>query len=167
MDALADLIQTYTGTQSAIDAAPLLASYGNKSDSRDRLRAQQARALLAMARDEFQSQKLIDCLVHCEEVTSTYSELPEAKEAAALAADARSNPERLANANEELNKRTAVMYLTLADSWTKSGQMKEAVACLEKVVQLAPDSRHAVEARGKLSKLEGRGAAVPTGFKKP
>ena len=38
-----------------------------------------------------------------------------------------------------MNQRTAAMYLTLAESWSKKGQPAEAMACLEKVTKLSPE----------------------------
>ena len=44
---------------------------------------------------------------------------------------------------EQMNERTAAMYLTLADSWAKKGQAAEAIACYEKVTKLCPNTRQA------------------------
>jgi tetratricopeptide (TPR) repeat protein len=165
MDVLADLLQTYTGTQAAADASTLLASLTEKNDSRERIRARRARDLMAMAKEAFKSEKYFDCLQHCEQLTSAFADQLEAKEAAALVAEVQANVSRLSAAYEQANERTAATYFTLAESWTKQGYTKEAATCLEKVVQLAPESTFAADARARLAKLE-RGAAMPTGFKK-
>ena len=167
MDTLAELMKTYAGTQAADDAARVMAGLGEKPETLDRQKARQARDLLAMAKEEFHTGRFYDCLQRCEQITAGYADRTEAKEAAALAADIKGNPDRLAVACEQMNDRTAAMYLALADSWMKKGQEKEAMACLEKVMKLSPNSRQAELAQGQLTKIQGRDPATPTGFKKP
>lgn len=98
----------------------------------------------------------------------SYAELPEAKDANALLADIKGNPERLAKACDQMNDRTAAMYMALADSWSKKGQDAEAVSCLKKVMALCPNTRHADVAQAESTKLQGKNnPAIPTGFTKP
>jgi hypothetical protein len=103
----------------------------------------------------------------CEQLATGFAEMPEAKDADALVADIKGNPERLAKACEQMNDRTAAMYLALADSWAKKGQGAEAAECLKKVVALCPNTRHADTAQAELRKLQGKTPAVPTGLTKP
>ena len=51
----------------------------------------------------------------------------------------------------------------LADSWMKKGQEKEAMACLEKVMKLCPNSKTADLAQVQLTRIQGRNPATPTG----
>lgn len=167
MDTLADLMKTYAGTQAAVDAATLMAGLTEEPETRDRQRARQARDLLALAKEEFRTGRYYECLQRCELLSAGFADRPENKEGTALAAEIKSHPDRLAAACEQMNEKTAAMYLALAESWTKKGQDKEATACLEKVMKLCPNSRHAELARAQLTKLQGRDPASPAGFKKP
>jgi thioredoxin-related protein len=168
MDTLTDLMKAYAGTQAATDAATRMAGLADKPETQEKLKLRRARDLLALAKEEFRTQRYYDCLQHCEQIGATFADLPESKEANALAAEVQGNPDRLAAACEQMNDRTAAMYATLAESWMKKGQDKEALACLEKVMKLAPNSRHAEVAQVQLTKIQGRTTpAVPAGFKKP
>ena len=167
MDTLAELMKTYAGTQAALDAATLMAGLGEKPETIERQRSRQARDLLATAKEEFRTGRYYDCLQRCDQLAANFADRAEAKEAAALAADVKGNPDRLAAACEQMNERTAAMYLALADSWMKKGQEKEAMACLEKVMKLSPNSRQAELAQVQLTKLQGREPTTPAGgFKK-
>ena len=127
-----------------------------------------ARDMLAIARDDFRAGRLYDCMQKCEQLALGYAELPEAKDAKALLADIRGNPERLAKACDQMNDRTAAMYMALADSWATKGQNVEAAACLTKVMALCPNTRHADLAQAELTKLQSKTTpAIPTGFTKP
>lgn len=167
MDTLAELMKTYAGTQAATDAATVMAGLAAKPETLDRQRARQARDLLALSQEDFRAGRYHDCLQRCDQIQATFADRAEAKEAAALADEVKNNPDRLAAACEQMNEKTAQMYLALADSWMRKGQKKEAIACLEKVRTLSPNSRHAELARTQITRLGGDTAAIPTGFNKP
>ncbi len=168
MDALADAVRVYAGTQAASDAATALAGLTDKPEVLQQRRLRVARDMLAIARDDFRSGRLYDCMQKCEQIALSYAELPEAKDAKALLADIRGNPERLAKACDQMNDRTAAMYMALADSWATKGQNVEAAACLKKVMALCPNTRHADLAQAELTKLQSKTTpAIPTGFTKP
>lgn len=162
-EALTDLMKRYAGTKAAGDAAGRLAGHS------DRLRVRSDRAcdLLAQARDDFRGKRYADCLDHCDQLAAKYRDLPEAAEAAALAGQVTSDPIRLAAAGDQLNERTAASYLALADAWAKKGQPTEAAACLEKVVRIAPNTRHADAAQVQLAKLLRGTDALQAGFDRP
>ena len=165
MDSLADTVRVYAGTQSASDAATVLAGLTDKPEVLQQRRVRVARDMLAVARDDFRAGKLYDCMQKCEQLALSFAELPEAKDANALLADIRGNPERLAKACDQMNDRTAVMYMALADSWSKKGQDAEAVSCLKKVMALCPNTRHADVAQAEITKLQGKNnPAITTGF---
>jgi uncharacterized protein YyaL (SSP411 family) len=166
-DTLADAVKTYAGTQAAADAATLMTGLAANPEIQEKLRLRSARDLLASAREEFRTNKFYDCLQRCEQIVVAYPALPEAKEAAALAADIKSNPERLAAVCEQMNQRTATMYMTLAESWVKKGQLAEAIACYEKVVKLTPNTRQADLASAQIAKLRTNAATSATGGIKP
>jgi thioredoxin-related protein len=167
MDSLADLMKVYAGTTAAGDAANLMAGIADKPETREKQRIRQARDGLALAKEEFRTGRFYDCLQRCEQLSLAFADRPESKDAAGLIADIKGNPDRLAAACEQMNDRTAAMYLALADSWSKKGQDKEATACLEKVVRLVPDSKHALTARTQLAKIGAKTPATTTGFTKP
>ena len=163
MDALAEAVKTYAGTQSAADAATLMTGLAAKPETREKLRTRAARDLLASAKEEFRASHFYDCLQKCDQVVTAYRDLPEAKDAAALAEEIKGKPERLALACDEMNHRTAAMYMTLAEAWVKKGQATEAIACYEKVAKLSPNSRDADLALAEVAKLRANGNATPTG----
>lgn len=167
IDSLAETVRTYAGTQAAADAASLMTGFAAKPEGQEKLRLRAARELLAGAREAFRSGRYSDCLERCDQLAAVYPDLAEGKEAMGLAGEIKSNPERLAAACEQMNQRTAAMYLTLAESWTKKGQTAEAITCLEKVSKLCPNSRQADIAQGELAKLRANGAPTPTGAIKP
>lgn len=159
-EALGDLMRRYAGTKAAGDAAGRLAGHAD----RVRARSDRARDLIAQARDDFRGGHFADCLERCEQLADKYPDLPEAAEAAQLAGQVKSDPERLSAACEQLNDRTAVTYLTLAEAWAKKGQPAEAAACLEKAARVAPNSRHAEAAQVRLAKLRSESGTRLTGF---
>lgn len=168
MDALADAVRTYAGTQAATDAATALADLTDKPEVLQQRRLRIARDMLAVARDDFRSGRLYDCMQKCEQLALAYAELPEAKDAGALLADIKGNPERLAKACDQMNDRTAAMYMALAESWSQKGQSAEAATCLKKVMALCPNTRHADLAQAELTKLQSKTApALPAGLVKP
>jgi thioredoxin-related protein len=168
MDLLADAVKQFAGTQSASDAAARLAGLAEKPEELEKRRERQARDLLADARDDFRAERLYDCIQKCERISTVYADRPEAKVADALLADIKGHPERLAKACDQMNDRTAAMYMALADSWAKKGQPAEASACLKKVMALCPNSRHADLAQAELTKLQSKTTpAVPAGLTKP
>jgi len=167
VDVLADVIRTYAGTQAALDAAHLMAGYAAKPETQDKLRQRAAREMLANAREEFRTGRLLNCLEVCERLASVYGDLAEGREGQTLAEEVKNNPERLVVVCEQMNQRTANMYLVLAESWTKKGQKAEAIACLEKVSQLCPNTPESDRALRQLNQLRVGNSTVPTGGIKP
>jgi tetratricopeptide (TPR) repeat protein len=167
LDTLAEAVKTYAGTQAASDATTLMAGLAAKPETQAKLRAKTARDLLATAKEEFRANTFYDCMEKCEQIRLAFADLPEAKEAASLVAEIKNNPERLAMACEQMNQRTAAMYLTLAEAWEKKGQSAEAVACYEKVYKLCPNTRQGDIALGQLAKLRSANSATPVGLQKP
>jgi len=167
LDTLAEAVKTYAGTQAAADAATLMTGLAANPETREKLRTRAARDLLASARQEFRTSKFYDCLQKCEQLAAAYADLSESKEANAIAAEIKNNPERLATACDQMNERTAAMYMTLAEAWSKKGQLVEAVACYEKVAKLCPNTRQGDVALAQMSKLRANGNATPVGLTKP
>lgn len=116
-----------------------------------------AKELLATAKEEFQSGRYADCLDKCELISVKFADLPEGKDAVTLASQIKSDPERLTVAVDQLNERTATLYLTLADTWIKKDRPDEARNVLEKVMRLAPKGRLLESAKEKLASLRRGG----------
>ncbi|QDU19209.1 thioredoxin family protein [Urbifossiella limnaea] len=167
MDELAGLMRTFSGTQAAADAAGMLAGLADRPETRENQRSRLSRDLLATARDDFRAGRYQDCLQRCDQLTVAFADRPEARDASALAADVRDNPERLATACEQMNEKTAAMYLTLAESWQRRGNAREATACLERVTRLVPGTRQAEQAQTRLAALQGREPASAASFQRP
>jgi uncharacterized protein YyaL (SSP411 family) len=167
VDTLAEAVKTYAGTQAAADAATLMTGLAAKPDIQEKLRLRSARDLLARAREDFRTDKFYDCLQRCDRLMSVYGDLPEGKEAKSLAEDIRGNPDRLTIACDQMNERTASMYLTLAESWVKKGQPVEALACYERVARMTPNSRLADIATAEMTKLRATSGTTATGGVKP
>jgi tetratricopeptide (TPR) repeat protein len=168
MDALADAAKKFAGTQAAGDATAALANLAEKPEEVQKRKARLSRDLLAVARDDFRTGRLYDCMQKCEQLTLAFADQPEARDANVLLAEIKNNPERLAKACEQMNDRTAAMYMALADSWTRKGQPAEAVACLKKVIALCPNTRHAELAHAEVLRINTKSApAIPVGLTKP
>jgi hypothetical protein len=160
-------VKSYAGTQAAADAATRMTGLAARPETQEKLRGRAARDLLASAREDFRTGKFYDCLQKCEQLGTAYPDSTESQEAGAIAADIKSNPERLAAACDQMNQRTVAMYMTLADAWAKKGQTAEAIACLEKVARLSPNSRQADLAHAQMTRLRANGNASPASLTKP
>jgi hypothetical protein len=167
MDELAGLMRTFSGTQAATDAAGMLAGLADRPETREHQRTRLSRDLLATARDDFRAGRYHDCLQRCDQLTVAFADRPEARDAATLAAEVRDNPDRLATACEQMNEKTATMYLTLAESWQRRGNAREAAACLDRVTKLVPGTRQAEQAQVRLAAIQGREPATAAGFQRP
>ena len=166
-DVLTGLLKDYAGTHAASDGAKLLAKLADKPDLRNNQRAGRARELLAQAKEDYRTQNFLACLDRCQVLESAYKDLPEGTEGAKLAGEIRGNPERMAQACEQMNERLAGMYMALADSWMEKGQPQQAAPYLEKVAKLCPGSPQAEAAQVRLTQLQGKPPTQTVEFKKP
>jgi thioredoxin-related protein len=166
VDSLTETLKTFAGTQAAADAATMLAGLSGKPELQDKIRLKTARDLLVVAKEDFRAGRYHDCLLRCDQLV-LFTDIPESKEGASLAAEVKSNPERLAIACEQMNQRTATMYMTLAEAWVAKGQVSDAIACYEKVARLSPNSRTGDIALTQLAKLKACNGANPVNLSKP
>ena len=166
-EAVTELLRSYSGTQAAADGAGLLTALAAGPELRDQQRGRRARELLAQARDDYRTQQYLGCLERCELLSTSYADLPEGAEARQLAGEVKDNPELLARACDSLNQRMGVMYLTLAESWMKKGDARQAQLCLERVMQAAPGTRQAEQAQVQLARLQGTSPTQQAEYKKP
>jgi tetratricopeptide (TPR) repeat protein len=158
METLTDLVRLYAGTQSATEGGNLLSKLADNPEIKTRQRTRRARDLLAQAKEDFRTRQYLYCLEHCEILVTNYPDLPEGGEAIQLAADIKSNPEWMKQACDSLSDRLGLLYLSLAETWLKKGQPKEAVLCYERVIQSFPGTRQADTAQQRLAQLQGQTA---------
>jgi thioredoxin-like negative regulator of GroEL len=155
-ETLAELVRAYAGTQAATEGGEFLTKITDKPEIKARQRTRRARDLLAQAKEDFRTHQYLYSLEHCEILVTNYPDLPEGAEAVQLAADIKSNPEWMKQACDSLSDRLGLLYLSLAETWIKKGQTKEAVICYERVIQCFPGSRQADTAQQRLAQLQGQ-----------
>jgi thioredoxin-related protein len=114
-----------------------------------------ARGLLAQAREDYGRKQFLACLDRCETVVARYADLPEATEAARLAAEIKGNPDLTKQACDQMGDRLSLLYLNMAESWLEKGKPQQAIFYLERVVQTFPHSRHAEQAQVRLAQIQG------------
>jgi thioredoxin-related protein len=131
----------------------------------DEPRARKARELLAYAREDCRARRFLVCLDQCERITIDFADLTEGSDAARLASEIKNNPEWMRQACDQLEERLALQLLTLAEAHLRKGQPSQAVACLERVVQVFPGTRHAEAAQARLRQIQTGPPAVES--KKP
>jgi thioredoxin-related protein len=122
-----------------------------------------ARALLALAQDDLRKQQYLLCLERCRVLATGFDDLPEAKEAQKLTARIKGEPELTLRACADLSDRLGELYLALAETQLQQGQDRQAIANLERVLQVSPGTRHSQAARAQLTRLQNTrgGAAAP------
>lgn len=156
MEALTDLVRTFAGTQAAVEASQMLTTLSAKPEIRFLQRSRRARELLAQAREDYRTQQYLCCLDRCELLASSYGDLPEGAEAVQLAAEIKNNPDWLRRACDDLSERLSMLYLAQAETWLKKNNPQQAAACLERVIQSFPGTRHAEAAQVRLAQIQGR-----------
>ncbi len=156
METLTELVRAYAGTQAATEGGELLTKIADKPEIKARQRTRRARDLLAQAKEDFRTHQYLRTLEHCETLVTNYPDLPEGAEAVQLASDIKSNPEWMKQACDSLSDRLGLLYLSLAETWIKKGQPKEAVICYERVIQTFPGTRQADTAQQRLAQLQGQ-----------
>jgi thioredoxin-like negative regulator of GroEL len=156
METLTELVRAYAGTQAASEGGELLTKIADKPEIKARQRTRRARDLLAQAKEDFRTHQYLRTLENCETLVTNYPDLPEGAEAVQLASDIKSNPEWMKQACDSLSDRLGLLYLSLAETWIKKGQPKEAVICYERVIQSFPGTRQAETAQQRLAQLQGQ-----------
>jgi thioredoxin-related protein len=154
--ALSELVRLYAGTQSAAEGGRLLTSLSTGSEIRVRIRTQRARELLAQAKEDYRTEQYLWCLERCEVLASTYSDLPEAAEAAQLSQEIKNNPQWLQKACETMTARLCNFYLLMAETWVRKGQPQQAADYLKRVIRSFPGTSQAETAQARLAALNGR-----------
>jgi thioredoxin-like negative regulator of GroEL len=154
IDTLTELLRLYGGTQAATDGGQMLSTLAARPEIKVVQRTRRARELLTQARDDYRSEQYLCCIDRCELLVASYGDLPEGVEAMQLLTEIKSNSEWMRQACDSLSERLGFMYISLAETWVKKGQPRQAIWCLERVVQ------------GFLGQLQGQPNRT-TDFKKP
>jgi len=115
--------------------------------------SQSAREMLGLAKDAFHTERLGECLEWCERIRVNFADDAVAKDASLLATKLKADPEKLVLASEQLDDRNAATYFALGETWLQKGKAKEAAACFDKVLKLAPNGKWAEAAGAKLTVL--------------
>jgi thioredoxin-related protein len=153
---LTELVRLYAGTQEATEAGRMLSQMASSPELQQQQRSRRARELLAQAKEDFRGKLYLICLDRCETLASGYGDMPEGAEAMQLAAEIKGNPELLQSACDSLTERLSGMYLSLAETWLRKGQPKQAATFLERVCSTFPGSRQAEVAQIRLSQIRGQ-----------
>jgi thioredoxin-related protein len=161
-----DLVRSFSGTQTAVEANRMLGSGAATQDPRSPPRVRRAQEYLAQVKEDFRTQQYLSCLSRCEVLAMNFADLAEAGEALQLAAEIKRNPEWMRQACDTLGEQLGGMYLALAESWLRKGQPQQAAVILERVVQTFPGSRQAEIAQVRLSQITAQ-PARPVDFKTP
>ncbi len=155
LESLTDLLRQYPGVAASKSASEMI---GKLVQANAQLKVEQrnkrALELLTQARDFYKSKDYIPCLDRCEIILANYGDLPEGQQAFALAAEIKNNPEWLQAAADVMTDRLGGVYLALADSYLKRGEVSRAEFYLKRVVQAFPGSRLAESAQIRLQQLQ-------------
>lgn len=160
IESLTDLVRTFPGTPAATEGGRMLAHLTSKPQVSEPMRSRRAQELIAQAREDLRNQQYLGCLDRCEQLSRSFADLPEAEEARKLALEIRSNPEWLQQACDGLTERLGSLYLSMAENWMRKGQVHRAISCYERVMLVAPGSRHADLAQAKLAPLKNPARTV-------
>jgi thioredoxin-like negative regulator of GroEL len=166
MARMTEMVRTFAGTQAATEAGRTLSTLANRPEVKNEQRTKRARELLAQAREDYRTQQFLACLDRCEDLASSYADLPEGADAVQLAAMIKNNPEWMKRVCQGLSDRLGVLYLALAETLLKKGQPQQAVIYLERVQQAFPGTRQAEAAQVRLSQVQGHPTQA-VDFKKP
>jgi thioredoxin-like negative regulator of GroEL len=155
VEILTETVRVFPGLQSSRDATELLGRLAQNTEYRAQQRGKRAKDLLTQAQEFYRSKDYIPCLDRCEILLGHYGDLPEGQEAAVLAQEIRSNAEWLQNAADTMADRLGLLYLSLADTLLKRGQVQRGEYYLQRVIQAFPGSRQAEAAQLRLNQLNG------------
>jgi thioredoxin-related protein len=167
IDTVTELVRVFAGTQAATEGGVMLTALAKKPEIKDGQRSRRARELLAEAREDYRTQQCLLCLHRCDVLAATFGDLPEAAEAAQLAAEIKNNPDRLRQMADVAGEQLGGLYLALAEACLRKGQPQQAIQWLERVVQALPNTRMADAAQLRLAQIQGQPATRPVDFKKP
>jgi thioredoxin-related protein len=152
---ISELVRSYAGTQAATEGGHMLSALAGGPEIKNQQRGKRARELLAQAREEYRTKRFLACLDRCDDLMTSYADLPEGVDAMQLAAQIKNNPDWMKQVCESLSDRLGGLYLSLAETLLKKGQPQQAAIYLERVVQTFPGTRQAEAAQIRLAQIQG------------
>ncbi len=155
LETLTETLRLYPGLAAAKDATDMITKVAQNPEVRAEHRNKRAKELIVQAKDFYKTRDFIPCLDRCELLVGRYGDLAEGQEASVLIAEIKNNPEWLQGAADTMTDRLGGVYLALADSLLKRGQVARAEFYLQRVVQSFPGSRQAESAQIRLTQLQG------------
>lgn len=161
-EAYAEIQKQFPGMPASREAADLSVQIAKtNTDVPAAQRNKRARDLLLQAKDFYQSKDYVPCLDRCDIILANYGDLPEGRQAFSLASEIKNNPVWMQNAAAVLTDRLGGLYLALADTSLKQGDVRQARDYLQKVVTTFPGTRLAESAQIRLTQLQGTVPARP------
>lgn len=148
-------------TAAAVAASPRETSTGERPGSPDPMRnmtqadrGEEARRLLAAARSDLNSGCLVSCLERCRRLATEFADLPEAETARALQRQVLGSSDLARKAEGELTAHLCDLYWQRATELMRSNRPEDAVAILDLLIHLNPDSSRAQAARLELLRIQ-------------
>lgn len=165
-EAITEITRIFGGLQVSRDASELLVKEVKaRPEEAGVQRNKRARDLLVQAHEFYKAKEYIPCMDRCALILNKYGDLPEGTQAHSLAAEIKNNPDWLQNAADVMTDRLGDLWLAIADSHLKRGEVRLAQTYLQRVVTAFPGSRMAESAQIRLNQLQGTipaQMAVPT-----
>jgi thioredoxin-like negative regulator of GroEL len=156
LEALSQVVRIYEGIPASRQAIELGTQIAQaNAGAKVAQRAKRARDLYLQAQEFYKSKDYIPCLDRCKVINAHYGDLPEAQQAFFLESEIRNNREWLQSAADVTTDLLGDLWLSLADSHLKQGNVQLAQTVLQKVVVAFPGSRMAESAQIRLIQLRG------------
>lgn len=168
LETLSEVVRTFPGLQASRDATDQIAKLAQVNEgAKTEQRNKRVRQLLGQAQDFYKSKDYIPCLDRCEIILANYGDLPEGQQAFALASEIKNNRDWLQSAADVTADRLGSLWLALADSCLKQGEVQKAQHHLQNVVRAFPGSRVAESAQIRLTQLRGTSPGTKTETARP
>jgi thioredoxin-like negative regulator of GroEL len=162
LETLTDTLRQFPGLKASNLASEMITKLVHANGQlRIDQRTRRAAELMAQAQSFYETKDFIPCLDRCEILLSDYPDLPEGQKAFKLVGELKNNREWLQNAADVMTDRLGGLYLVLADSYLKSGEVPRARDTLRLVVTRFPGSRLAESAQLRLNQLQGTMPTAP------
>ncbi len=149
-----------------VQAKELMEKLDRVAATREVVQAVRPQALLDVAKQLHDAHRYVNALDVANEVIRLHPTSAEAKSAALLVEEIRTNPDKLRSASHQADERAASLQLALSESFMKKGDTIAAKAYLDQVLRLCPSGPHAEAALVGLAKLKGPLIATPATLKK-
>lgn len=156
LEAFADIIRIFAGLPVSRSASDMMVSYGKTMPQElSNQRNKRARDLLLQAQEFYKTKDYVPCLDRCGLILKEFGDLPEGTQAHVLAGEIKNNQEWLQSAADAMTDHLGGLWLALADSDLKHGEVRRAQQYLQRVITAFPGSRMAESAQIRLNQLQG------------